>query len=375
MILFVTNAYKENREDYANGFVHTRALAYKDKGYDVQVFKPSSKYKRYTIEGIQVTAGSGENLREIIEQSQVDTVCVHFIGPYAINPFNQIDRKLNVFVFVHGNEVLHWYERIFTGTIVSLHSFLAFLKYSLHNVRNMRVIRNFLHSTHHSIRLIAVSKWMANIGIKNWRTTSKWEIIPNYINEELYPFEKKSAGLRYNFLSIRPYTSGKYANDITVQFIIEMRKHPAFNSMKFTVIGQGPLWEKTVAPLRQFENVKLINKFLNSDEIREYHAQNGFMICPTRQDAQGVSMCEAMSSGLVPLTLNNTAIPEFLPEIPGILCDNVHEMYEFAARLIENEKLFLDISEKCSLVIKSKCGSSATIDKEISMVTSRNMRL
>ena len=49
---------------------------------------------------------------------------------------------------------------------------------------------------------------------------------------------------------------------------------------------------------------------------------NGIFICPTRQDAQGVSMCEAMSSGLVPITLYNTAIPECLPNDERLVNNN-----------------------------------------------------
>lgn len=374
MILFITNAYKENREDYANGFVHTRALAYKDHGYELEVFKPDIKkgLRSYTIDGIKVTAGRAQDLRAIIEYNTIDAICVHFIGPYAIQPLEGIDKTQNIFVFVHGNEVLHWYERIFKGTIVDLHSFLAFSKYALHNIKNMRVIRRFLKSTHHNVKLISVSRWMVDIGKKNWRTKDEWTLIPNYINQVIYAFAQKIPEDRFHFLSIRPYTSGKYANDITVKFILALQSHPDFGKMKFTIIGKGPLWERTIAPLKQFRNVTLINRFLNSDEIREYHNKNGFMICPTRQDAQGVSMCEAMSSGLIPLALNNTAIPEFLPRIEGIVCNDINDMYNFAAKLIKDEALFLETSRKCSQYISEKCGYGATIEREISMVTSHD---
>ena len=49
------------------------------------------------------------------------------------------------------------------------------------------------------------------------------------------------------------------------------------------------------------------------------HKKNGIFMVPTRLDSQGVSRDEAMSSGLVPITNNVAAIPEFVDDTCGML--------------------------------------------------------
>ena len=89
-----------------------------------------------------------------------------------------------------------------------------------------------------------------------------------------------------------------------------------------------------------FSNVEIKRTFLSQNDISKYHNENGFFICPTRQDAQGVSMCEAMSSGLIPISSNNTAIPEFLPEKYNLCFDNAKDSAKRIIEIINNETEF-----------------------------------
>ena len=100
-----------------------------------------------------------------------------------------------------------------------------------------------------------------------------------------------------------------------------------------------------------------------------YGFQNGVFLCPTRQDAQGVSMCEAMSSGLVPVTSNNTAIPEFVEDKhSGFL--NTNNPVNFADSiefLLKNPKIFLKISKNASSSIEKICSSKIVAKLELEL--------
>ncbi len=98
-----------------------------------------------------------------------------------------------------------------------------------------------------------------------------------------------------------------------------LSKEPFFEDMEFCFIGKGALFDKTLALLRQFKNVTIRETFLEQSEISALHKEYGIFPCPTRLDAQGVSMCEAMSSGLIPVTSGVTAIPEFVNDEVGVL--------------------------------------------------------
>jgi len=93
------------------------------------------------------------------------------------------------------------------------------------------------------------------------------------------------------------------------------------------------------------------------------------MLIPTRQDAQGVSMCEAMSSGLVPLTSNNTAIPEYCNNEVGYLTNNFEELAGAIEDLYSNSDKFLEMSKMTSKYIQNICGNDIVIKKEIDLIT------
>jgi glycosyltransferase involved in cell wall biosynthesis len=113
--------------------------------------------------------------------------------------------------------------------------------------------------------------------------------------------------------------------------------------MEFRMIGDGPLFEQTVAPLRRYSNVYIEQRFLKKDEIAALHKEYGIFLSPTRMDTQGVSRDEAMSSGLVPVTNAVAAIPEFVDAECGMLAPG-----EDAAGLAHNLTMLYENSEHFS---------------------------
>jgi glycosyltransferase involved in cell wall biosynthesis len=157
-----------------------------------------------------------------------------------------------------------------------------------------------------------------------------------------------------------------YANDLAVKAVLELSKERFFEELEFRFIGDGPLFEDTLAPLRQFENVIIEQKFLSRLEIADLHKQYGVFLCPSRMDTQGVSRDEAMSSGLVPITNSVAAIPEFVDDESGILApDNEYEeLYRGIASLYYDAEIFMSMSSNASE--RARMGSShfLVIEKE-----------
>jgi glycosyltransferase involved in cell wall biosynthesis len=125
-----------------------------------------------------------------------------------------------------------------------------------------------------------------------------------------------------------------YANDLAVKAVLELSKERFFEELEFRFIGDGPLFEDTLAPLRQFDNVIIEQKFLSRLEIADLHKQYGVFLCPSRMDTQGVSRDEAMASGLIPITNAVAAIPEFVNTDWNILADG--ESYMELVKSIKN---------------------------------------
>ncbi|WP_141082349.1 glycosyltransferase family 4 protein, partial [Campylobacter lanienae] len=201
--------------------------------------------------------------------------------------------------------------------------------------------------------------------------TDRYSIIHNYIDENIFSYKEKSANLRKKILTIRPYHSRTYANDISVKAVELLSKKPFFNDLEFCFVGDGDLFDETTEPLKKFNNVKIEKRFLTQEEIKSYHDNYGIFLTPTRMDSQGVSRDEAMSSGLVAITTNVAAIPEFVdnscaivvePENPKALADAIEYLYH-------NPDAFLKLSKAGNNRVKSQSGFKQTILKELELVS------
>lgn len=370
MLLTVVQCYVSEKERYANGFVHSRVKNYIENGIESNVFLISNKKAEdYVIDGVNVIVGNSKDLVNYVNENDVTAMCFHFLNVKMVSALKKIDKDIPYIIFVHGNEALHWYERIFPDRFNGLIRTLKFFKYVIVNSYSISVIKKFFKHTTKDIQIVCVSEWMKNITVKNWKIkNAKIHIIPNIINEKLFNYQDKPSSQRYNILMIRNFTSGKYALDIAMDTIIKLETYPEFKDIHITIYGDGWLFKKYTNMVKKYKNVEIHRGLLSQEKIAKIHKKNGIFLCPTRQDAQGVSMCEAMSSGLVPITLNNTAIPEFLPLKYNLALSNSNEMAKRIIELIEDEKEFKSLSNDISKYIKDKCSINQTTKKELDLI-------
>lgn len=369
-VLIVTNQYPFADDLYRNMFVHNRVKCYQEKGLVVDVFNCFFRIvEPYEYDGVNVYGGHIQNLTKIIKVGSYSTICIHFVNKEMFDAVTEGQTNEKIIIWIHGEEAQRWQRRAFNfseDTIAVNRE-----KWNRRDARKM----DFLSSVYKNsdILFIFVSNWFKNIAEEDAGTKVRnVRIIHNVINENIFIYKKKSSDIRKHILSIRPYMSLKYANDLSVKAILELSKDPIFHDLHFTLYGSMGLFEETVEPLRDFENVTLIKRFLSAQEMKAAHDEHGLFLCPTRLDTQGVSMGEAMASGLVPVTSSVSAIPEFCDDTCGILVDG--EDYKGLAngikKLYENPDLFLELSENAAKRMIQQCGTKATIDREINIIKS-----
>lgn len=366
--LLVVPGYPDEKDLYHNVFVHSRVKAYVKNGLNIKVFSVSDIKSNYIFEDVKVKTGNYIDLEDEIKNNNYDKILVHFGWKKIINAILKVNSNAKIVMWVHGVEALGWYRRIF---LFNIKKPLDFMKYIVLNIRQLLFMRGLIRNNKLNIKYIFVSEWMKNILEKDTLSKNKiknYAIIPNVVDTDLFKYQEKDEKQRLNILSIRPYTSKKYANDLSVKAVLELSKETFFDKLSFSFYGKGKLFNKTLEPLRAFNNVLIKEKFLTHEEISKLHRENGIMLIPTRQDAQGVSMCEAMSSGLVPITSNNTAIPEYVNDSVGYLTNNYKEIATSIKDLYNNPKKFIKMSTETSKYINKLCNPNIVIKKEIKII-------
>lgn len=357
---------------------YRRVKSYIKKGLSIEVFCLHRKFENLVIEtydGVNILRGNREHYEAYLKQNDFQSYLIHFVDHNKYNPI--IETKINpkIIIWIHGAEAENWHRRWF-DFLTSKQK----LKRTLYLSNKYYPDRlNFLNKIYsqdiNDVTFIYVSKWfkenVADIDAKT--SPKKYEIIPNVIDGHLFDYNEKPSSQRKKILSIRPFANMKYGNDLTVSAIIELSKKPYFNDLEFTIYGEGEYFESTLEPIKNFSNVIIHKKFLSQQEISNLHKSYGVFICPTRWDSQGVSMCEAMSSGLVPISNNITAIPEFVthdktgllayPESGISLANQIEKIYL-------DEQLFLNLSKNAAIEIRKIADENVVIAKELEVILS-----
>ena len=367
--LILTNHYPSYEEIYRNGFIHSRVRDYNKRGVKPDIFKirTGEKIKYSEFEGVDVISGSAKALSRLLDSNNYSNILIHFLDKEMWDVVESYSEKLNIYVWVHGSEIQPWHRRTFNYTNESE---LANAK--VQSKKRMNFWKPLLKSLPKKMKLIFVSEYFAKEVMEDTGITldtSQYEIIHNPIDTEKFNYIEKEVEKRKKILSIRPYASRKYANDLSVKAVLEISKRKEFSDMEFLMVGAGKLFEETLAPLRVFDNVTIQEGFLTHSEIANLHKEYGIFLTPTRMDSQGVSRDEAMSSGLVPVTNSVTAIPEFVDNECGILAEgeNYKQMAMGILELYNDPKRFKLLSLGSSTRVRRQSSTEMIITKEIEL--------
>lgn len=369
-VLILSNQYPSYDNLYRNMFINKRMTAYNQDGFTFDAMRMNiySKDNYSEFEGINIVEGQSARLAVILSSGKINTVCVHFLDRQMWEVLKQFP-QIRILVWVHGSEIQPWWRREYN--YVNTADLEKAKKES--EVRMAFWKEIFSEISDYNIHFIFVSNYFANEIFEDNKIIlpkDRYRIIHNCIDTDLFNYTEKSPEQRKKILSIRPYANRKYANDLTVQAILELSKRPYFNELEFTLIGNGELFDETLKPLKKFKNVNMYKKFLRQEEIAAMHKQYGLFLTPTRMDAQGVSRDEAMSSGLVPITNAVTAIPEFVDDTCGILApgEDYMEMANGIEKLYYNAELFQLMSKNAAHRVRGQSSWEQTIKKEEALI-------
>lgn len=367
--LVVTNHYPSYSDLYKNGFVHSRVKAYEEQGVHIDVFRlrMEEAISYHEFDGVDVITGSAEALDKALASGRYLSVLIHFLDANMWNVLKKHLERVRIIVWAHGSEIQPWWRRKYLYPTAT----------QLDEAKNLSANRvafwdEVLSTKHDNLKFVFVSRSFAREVAQDYGlelNTLNYEIVHNYISEKAFPYTKKNPDLRRKILSIRPYASTTYANDLTVKAILELSKRDFFMRLEFCLVGDGVLFQKLTDPLKEFPNVTLRQAFLTHSEIAEYHQRYGVFLTPSRMDTQGVSRDEAMSSGLVPITTKVGAIPEFVDDTCGRVVDP--EDYVGLANAIEeiyrNPSLYKRLSKAAVARVRQQSGYQVTVGKELTL--------
>ena len=373
-VLMVTNKYPSPEDLYSKMFIHARVSAFRSRGHVVDVFQVIQNdipaYREY--QGVNVAVGTELDLSAFLSGSRLDIVCAHYMSKpiwEALKPFVK-EQKIRLFIWMHGADSQPWWRREYNFTTDEE---LTRAK-ALSDTR-MKMWNSIFEAAkaHSNIHFVFVSEYFARETFEDYKLTlnpQQYSVIPNLIDTSIFRYKKKDVEQRKRVLSIKSYASRVYANDLTAEGILKLSERPCFKDMEFDLYGQGKLFWEVNKPLKAFPNVHLHETFLSQQEIYSLHETHGIFIATTRSDTQGVSRGEAMSSGLVAIANECTAVPEFMDDSCGILIppENYEELADALEQIYYNPAQFSELSANAAKRIRKQTSAAYTIDKELKLI-------
>lgn len=329
-VAVLTSRYPTQDSPYNHMFVHTRNKWYKALGLvtDIAVFVPGESHESYEYEGIQVFVSPVSNIIKALGRYDISFLhLLHFSYRRELDGGAILDWMLKnqypFMLFIHGVESQSIKKsRPEDIDFMRPKSLLRWIYRDYYLLRRFsKALRKICLSE--SATLITPSWWMAKDVLFNTGVdiTGRVKVIPNGIDTELFSYNE---GLWQNgrkALSIRPlYFLGKYAVDLVLKTAAQAKDIDTFS-----LYGDGPdreLIKEKVQQLVGITNFNFSPGFLPNNVIPRIHCEHSIYYAVTRMDAQGVSMCEAMSSGLPVVTFDVCAIPEFVAHgVEGFVID------------------------------------------------------
>jgi FkbM family methyltransferase len=368
--LVVANQYPSYDDLYRYGFVHARVRAYARSGVVAEVLRVSNdpRFVYREFEDIDITEADVIHLEQCLSGGRYASVLIHIVDQRMWGVVRKYLDRVRVVIWAHGAEIQPWWRRAMNQPTDVLRD-----QARRTSDARMAMWREILGAHHPNLRVVFISHKQAAEALADLQLPAEAvdgvEVISNFIDGELFRYVPKDASQRHRVLSIRPFASPVYANDLTVQAVLRLAHEPFFDQLQFRIIGDGVLFEETVAPLRGLRNVEITRAFLTQREIAALHRDYGVFLVPSRMDSQGVSRDEAMASGLVPVTTRVAAIPEFVDTACAFLAEPEDSAGLAAAvrRLHEEPALFERMSAAAAQRVRAQSGHAQTVDREMAL--------
>lgn len=367
-LVILDDNYPAPNNLYADVFAHVRAKRYAESHEVVVLSSWSQSGEPYVYEGIEVRpCGSVAEIARQLDALNPDAVLVHF-ATFPVIKAVILPSRFRFIVWVHGFEVTGWFRRLY-----DFQTPLHFLRYIKGNIIQRRAFRRLIQESNRSgrIRFVFVSEWIRRVAEADCGVASHHSlVISNPIDDQLLAYRPKSPRDRFNILILRPFRGRKFATDIMTAALEELDLMGAIHRFRFEVRGSHATASKMFRLFNGRPNFSFSNEFVPHRDLAQLHERNGVILAISRQDTHGVTACEAMASGLVPISSNNSAIPEYMThEVSCLLTDNDPVSVAAAiVRLAEDEALFSRLSAGAAAETRRKSAINGVIARELKAI-------
>lgn len=340
-------------------FVHLRAQHYIQLGHVVKAFVIQNKTSKYKWEDISVYKGRKHKIEEAIRQFHPDILAIHYPTYWMESTIRKMDCPKVVWIL--GHEML-WSFRLMSAEnpmdwVKKRMVLLPRLAYQIYSISNLIKDVNYT---------IFVSKWLLEATQRHTLTHfDNAVIIPNPVDTEQFTYETPRNISRG--ISVRSLERSVYGIDVAIKAFSN------FKSADLSVFGRGSFYQKYLRMIeKQKSNCQIHYGHILHKQLPNIYHQYGFFVAPSREETQGLAMCEAMACGLPVVASNVGGIPEFVRDgVDGYLTspNDPSALRRAVQQLLSDKERYLRMSTNAREHIVDVCAAKMIIRRELEVMT------
>jgi glycosyltransferase involved in cell wall biosynthesis len=367
-LAIIVPTFRTARQGYGGQPIERRLRFYKSAGFDVTVVVASkSSGVAEDREGIRIVHSRPEELLSVVQDVNPSQVCIHHPLPDHWAAAKELIDRVPVHIWIHGFEARDWRELEYNFTpqeIADQASELDAITFDRREALREAFTTSSVTKIFVSSYMKTVAENFAGISAENSR------VIHNVIDTNSFVYEAKAGLDRRNILSVRNFARRNYATDLIRGTIELLADEPFFDELTFSIFGDGQHFDEDTADLVGLPNVSVTRQFLDAQGMASAFNRHGVILIPTRWDSQGMTMGEAMSAGLVPVTNGVAAIPEFADAQCAMLAlpEDARGLADGITRLYREPDLFLSMSVAAAQRVRTQCGPQSTVQLELDLL-------
>ena len=307
----------------------TRLSAFTDNVFYHEIEMYSYPLFEFPLYSLALTS----KMVEVVKYNDIELIHAHYAIPHATSAYlareilkkeNKVSKDIKVITTLHGTDI----------TLIGLEpDFLPTMKFSIEQSDGVTAVSNFLRDK----------------TLSNYKVNKDIEVIPNFINIEKYKrldndttncFRKNFApGNEKILIHTSNFRPLKRVQDVIEVFAKVNKEVPS----RLMLIGDGPERSDCERLCRELDIINLVKFMGKQDAIVELLSIADLFIMPSQSESFGLSALEAMSCGVPVISTSVGGLPELnIHGETGFIAEigDTDRMAKYAIDLLTNEKKY-----------------------------------
>ena len=307
----------------------TRLSAFTDNVFYHEIEMYSYPLFEFPLYSLALTS----KMVEVVQYNDIELIHAHYAIPHATSAYlareilrkeNKVNKDIKVITTLHGTDI----------TLIGLEpDFLPTMKFSIEQSDGVTAVSNFLRDK----------------TLSNYKVNKDIEVIPNFINIEKYKrldndttncFRKNFApGNEKILIHTSNFRPLKRVQDVIEIFAKVNKEVPS----RLMLIGDGPERSDCERLCRELDIINLVKFMGKQDAIVELLSIADLFIMPSQSESFGLSALEAMSCSVPVISTSVGGLPELnIHGETGFIAEigDTDRMAKYAIDLLTNEKKY-----------------------------------